>query len=554
MAYAMLAGMPPHTGIWAALLPLIVFSLFTTSRFASLGPVALVALLVAEGIGSASASIDSRFSNEEIALVFAAQVGLLLFALGLLRLGFLVNFISDPVLVGFTSAAGVLIAVTQLDQLIGLEFDRGGLVDSLRALVDQIHQSNPVAAGLGVTLLIVFLLSKKILTPIIQKKEEWPSLLRSALPNLVPFLGLVAAISLTFVFGWKKEADLAVVGNADPGLPPISLPPWDATLWRKVFPHAAPIAALVFVIGLATARALAGRRRQSIEPDREAIALGLGNAAASISGGFPVGVSLSRSALSSEAGSSSSLSQITTAAFLLVIAFAFSPLLAYLPEAALAALIISAVVSLIDVSSMRRIWRYSWQEGLLMTATFLGVLFLGIQSGILIGALSGLGLYLWRTSRPRVVFEAGVESDENQFRSVERDETSEDSLPPNLLVMRIEQDLYFGNASLYEQKIHSILHEQKNLQVVILDFRSVDQVDYSAIQMLSRLVENADQNGLTLHLAEVKKPVVALIRDHPGSKPFESLAIFLTTVEAIEKTREILHDSGIVDASDIESE
>ncbi len=542
MAYALLAELPPQTGLYAALAPALIFVFFSTSRFVSVGPVALISLLVADAIAVASSEAPGLDSGA-IALVLALEVGILLLLLGVLRLGFLVNFVSDPVLTGFTSAAAILIGVSQLKNLLGLEIERGGFLATVTSIGARIAESNPwtLILGLGVLGLLV---ANKLWLERWLSKTDLGRLARVSLTNAFPLAALAAATAAVWWGRLDRTAGVQVVGDIRLGLPPLTLPASDPALWQSLLPTALAIATLIFVIGVGIAKTLAGRRRQRIDPDKEAIALGLGNLAGSLTGAYPVGVSFSRSALAFDSGARNPAAMGFSALAVLLGALALSPALRFLPTAALAALIVSAVFGLVDLRAMAKIWRSSWVEGVILTLTFLGVLLAGLQVGIAVGALSGIGLYLWHTSRPRIVIEAPLGESLADFRDAERDATDEAALPESILVVRVDQDIYFGNTSYVEQQILREVADRDEVTHVVMDLKSISQIDFSGLEMLKRFIEYTGNANLRVSFSEAKRPVVERLRSHGIVELVGEHRLFLTTREAVQALLEPSGDPG----------
>ncbi len=542
MAYALLAELPPQTGLYAALAPALIFVFFSTSRFVSVGPVALISLLVADAIAVASSEAPGLDSGA-IALVLALEVGILLLLLGVLRLGFLVNFVSDPVLTGFTSAAAILIGVSQLKNLLGLEIERGGFLATVTSIGARIAESNPwtLILGLGVLGLLV---ANKLWLERWLSKTDLGRLARVSLTNAFPLAALAAATAAVWWGRLDRTAGVQVVGDIRLGLPPLTLPAFDPALWQSLLPTALAIATLIFVIGVGIAKTLAGRRRQRIDPDKEAIALGLGNLAGSLTGAYPVGVSFSRSALAFDSGARTPAAMGFSALAVLLGALALSPALRFLPTAALAAQIVSAVFGLVDLRAMAKIWRSSWVEGAILTLTLLGVLLAGLQVGIAVGALSGIGLYLWHTSRPRIVIEAPLGESLADFRDAERDATDEAALPESILVVRVDQDIYFGNTSYVEQQILREVADRDEVTHVVMDLKSISQIDFSGLEMLKRFIEYTGNANLRVSFSEAKRPVVERLRSHGIVELVGEHRLFLTTREAVQALLEPSGDPG----------
>ena len=425
MAYALLADLDPQIGLYASIVPAMAYAIFGNSRFLSIGPVALVSLLASETIAQTSAA--HSLAPTAVALALALLAGLLLAIAGLLRLGFLVNFISDPVLTGFTSAAALLIATSQVKNLLGIDIPRDNFYQTWRHVISEIGTTNFTTLFIGGGALALILLTNGPIQQWLASKNIKKTA-QTIITKTLPLILVIISTCLVWVLSLHQTQNVAVVGNLNSGLPPISLPPMDLALWTDLLPNAIAISAITYVTAVAIAKSLAGRRRQYIEPNQEAIALGIANIAAAFTGGYSVGGSISRSAINFDVGANTPMASVVGALLVLLATLILGPLFQFLPKAMLAALIISAVFGLFKYKAMLNIWRYSKAEGASLLTTFLGVLILGIESGIVLGAISGLALYLWRTSRPRIVIEGRLE-DSQAFRNIERENVQEVNSP-----------------------------------------------------------------------------------------------------------------------------
>lgn len=525
MAYALLADLPPKVGLWAAMAPPLLYAFFGTSRYLAIGPVALVSLIVGEA--AAGAAQSHGISPVEVGLVLAFLTGLVMLVLGLLRLGMLINFISGPVLTGFAAAAAVLIATSQFRHVLGIEFARtGSFVGTLQKLwenLDQAHLPTLLVAAASVAVLLV---GGKLLPSWSSGK---PVL---ALSRAMPLLVIVAA---SFAVWYLAVPGVEVVGEVGAGLPPLGLPRLDAGLLRDLFPTALTVAILAFVTAVAVAKSLARRDDRRIDSSQELVALGAANLVASVTGGYPVGGSVSRSAVASDSGAGSPLFSLVTAGLVTLAVVFAGPLLRYMPKAVLAAIIVIAVFGLIDLKAIRRIWRYSWQDGASLTVTFLAVVFLGIELGLVIGAASGVALYLWRTSQPRVVAEGRL-GDTEQFRAEDHTEVETPRSP--VLVLRVDQDLYFANTEHFEDRVLEELTGREGIRCLLLDFRAVNEVDMSALEVLEKLVDTLQDAGVGCGLAEVKQPVLDRLELVGFCERVGRERLYLTTHEGVEDLEE----------------
>ncbi len=540
MAYAALADLDPTVGLYAAIAPALLYAIFGTSRFLAIGPVALVSLLTGEAIASAlDASRASGLEAAQIALVLALLVGAVLLLMGLLKFGFLVNFISDPVLSGFTSAAAVLIASSQLRTLIGVDAARGaGFLGTLRNLWGALDTINWVTLSLGVALIALLILAKAPLRNLLGR-SSLSERLQLVVRQSVPLLLVVASTLATWAFALHQQAGVAIVGDLAGGLPPLTLdlfgPLFKPSLWLSLLPSALVIAAVLFVTGVAVATSLAGQRRQHIDPDQEAIALGAANLAAALTGGYPVGASISRSAINFDAGARTPAASAITALIVLLTVTFFSGLFRFLPRVMLAALIMTAVVGLFDVVAMRRTWRYSRAEFFALAATFVAVLTLGIERGIVVGAAAGLAVYLYQTSEPRIVVEGEV-AGRKRLRSTERDFV--EPLASTVLPLRIDQDLYFANVRHCEARVLEEVAHHDDVRCLLLDLQSVSQIDSSGSQMLMRLVDNLEAAEIAVGLAGAQKPVADALRESGLLERLGNDHVFLTAYEGVQSLGE----------------
>ena len=492
MAYAQLAGLPPESGLFAALLPPVLYLVFGTSMFVSMGPVALVSLVVAEAVAD--------HDPVQAAMIVGLQAGLLLLLLGALGLGRIVNFISEPVLLGFTAAAAFLIATSQLPTLLGIEADRAGdLPGALSALFGGMGGLQPVTAVIGAAALVILLLANRFAGPVLWKMGVHPPY-RQALAKSLPLIVIIGCA----LVAQAVPAGVPKVQSVETGLPALALPSLDPDLWLDLLPGSIAVALIVFVLATAVAKSLAGTDRRHLDTSREAVAIGAGNIAAALTGGYAVGASLSRSALLEDSGARSRLASVVGSAVVLLVLLLLAPLLAYLPRTALAALVISAVFGLVKVRAIGEVWRHDRLEGAIVAIAFLATLFLGVRMGLAIGAGAGLAHFLWFSSMPRVT-RIGTDDGGISFRSVRRDEVEIDTLPA--LVVRVDRSLYFANAAYCEDEIFARLGNHEGVECLILDMRAVNAVDASGSAMLRRLAEKLRFDGVTVRIAAAHGPV-----------------------------------------------
>ena len=521
MAYATLAGLSPGAGLLTAMVAPLLYALLGQAAAVSLGPVALASLLVADAVGSGVAG------PQTVAAIVAVEAGAMLAILGLTGMGRLVNFVSEPVLLGFTAAAAVLIAVSQLPGLLGMDADRAGnLLGAGRALFDA---GAPDAATtlLGVAALLGFLFGERLMRRIalLFRLTGTPRLAFLKTTQLaVIFLATLAAV-------WLLPS-VDRVPNPDAGLPRLVVPLAPLGVWTQLLLPSLVIAVVVFVTGTAVAKSISSRRRKALDTSREALAIGAANLATGLTGGYATGVSLSRSALVDDAGGVSPLSSAIGGLIVVPVSLFGGALLALLPKAALAALVISAVVGLVKLREIRAVLHHSRSEAAVIAVTFLATLALGVQWGLLAGALAGIAQFLWASSLPRVTRE-GEDPETGLFRSVERDDVRSDTGP--VLVIRIDRPLYFGNVGHAEDRVSRIVADHPEAEVLVLDMRAVTDVDATGLRMLTRLLDTIEERDLRVIFASLQRPVRAAL---DGQKHIDRCAHFDTVPEAVRMARE----------------
>ncbi|WP_418594706.1 SulP family inorganic anion transporter [Ponticoccus sp. (in: a-proteobacteria)] len=508
LAYALLAGLPAQMGLYASILPLVAYAIFGTSRTLAVGPVAVISLMTAAAVANLGLTDPAAIALAAGTLAFLS--GLMLTALGLLRLGFLANFLSHPVIAGFITASGVLIAASQLKHILGVEAEGHTLIGLIGSLLAQIGQTNILTLVIG-SLATAFLFWVR--------KGLKPRLLAAGLPPRLADIGAkagpVAAVFVTTLLTWALDLSgwggVKVVGAVPMGLPPLTLPSFDPTLWSQLFLSALLISIIGFVESVSVAQTLAAKRRQRISPDQELIGLGTSNLAASLSGGFPVTGGFSRSVVNFDAGAETPAAGAYTAVGILVATLVLTPLLYFLPKATLAATIIVAVLSLVDFSILGRAWRYSRVDFAAVFATIALTLGFGVEAGVSAGVLISILLHLYKTSRPHVA-EVGLVPGTQHFRNILRHRVLTRA---DIVTLRVDESLYFANARFLEDYVLDRIARDPAPKHVVLMFAAVNEVDMSALETLEELNRRLAEAGITLHLSEVKGPVMdRLKRSH----------------------------------------
>lgn len=524
LAYAMLAGLPPVTGLYASILPLLAYALFGTSRTLSVGPVAVVSLMTAAALGPLFAAGSAEYAGA--ALLLALLSGALLLVMALLRLGFLANFLSHPVISGFISASGILIALGQLRHILGIQVLGDDAIGQLVGLASGLGESHVPTLLLGLGSLAFLYLARSRLGGWLQA-AGLSARLAGNLTKTAPVLALVFAIALVGALD-LADAGVRVVGEVPQGLPSLSLPALDLPLAMQLLPAALLISLVGFVESVSVGQTLAAKRRQRIEPNQELVALGSANVAAALSGGFPVTGGFARSVVNFDAGAQTPMAGALTAAGIAITVLFFTPLLHNLPHAVLAATIIIAVLGLVDLGALARTWRYSREDALAMAATMLGVLLVEVEAGILLGVGLSLLLFLWRTSQPHVAVVGQLPGSEH-FRNIERHAVTQS---PTVLSVRVDESLYFPNARFLEDRIAELVGRHPQAEHLVLMCPGVNLIDASALESLEAISERLHAAGIQLHLSEVKGPVMDRLRCSSFLENFGG-QVFLSQFEAL---------------------
>ncbi|MHC5350175.1 SulP family inorganic anion transporter [Metapseudomonas furukawaii] len=500
LAYAMLAGLPPVTGLYASMLPLLAYALFGSSRTLAVGPVAVASLMTA----SALSPLFPAGSPEYIgaAMLLAALSGLVLAGMALLRLGFIANFLSHPVISGFISASALLIAISQLKHILGISAQGDTLPELIPELLRHLPDFSAPTLLIGALALGWLWWARRHAKGALMTLGAFPTLAAN-LSKAAPALAIIVAILAVAGFD-LGAAGVKVVGAIPQGLPRLALPTLDLALAGQLLPAAVLISLVGFVESVSVGQTLAAKRRQPIDPDNELLGLGAANVVAAVSGGFPVTGGFARSVVNHDAGAQTPMAGVFTAAGIALGVLLLTPLLHDLPQAVLAATIIVAVLSLVDLGAVLRTWRYSRQDGLAQVVTLAGVLLIGVETGILLGVGLSLLLFLWRTSRPHMAV-VGLVPGSEHFRNVERHQVIES---PRVLSIRVDESLYFPNARFLEERVNELVARHPEVRHLVLMCSSVNLIDASALDSLEAIAHRLGASGIQLHLSEVKGPVM----------------------------------------------
>ena len=524
LAYAMLAGLPPQIGLYASILPLLAYAFFGSSMTLAVGPVAVASLMTASALTPLAAPGSESYLV--LAVLMALMSGLILFVAGLLRLGFLAYFLSHPVISGFISGSAILIAIGQLKYLLGISLPSGSIIATMKGLAHQISAINTTTAAIGIAALIFLFFARSALAPLL-KAVGLPTKAAELLSKLAPMAVIIVSTAVVASTGLDQSAQVAIVGQVPSGLPDIGLPQisWQQTqaLWLP----ALLISLVGFVESVSVAQSLALKRGQRISPDRELLGIGAANIASALSGGYPVTGGFARSVVNFSAGANTPAAGVISAVLMAIVISAFTSWFYYLPVSVLAATIIVAVLGLLDWHTLREAWRYDKADAVSLLLTFAGVIFLGVEEGILLGVALSLAVLVWRSNHPHMAIVGRVPGTEH-FRNIDRHQV--DTLS-GLIALRIDESLYFANAQIIEEKVEALIQSNTDTRTVLMILSAVNQLDSTALTMLTDMQKDLAARNITLQFAEIKGPVLDRLRGTPlGEKMHDQ--IFLSTHEA----------------------
>lgn len=489
MAYAMLAGLPPVVGLYASTLPLIIYALLGSSRQLAVGPVAMMSLLVFAGISPIAEPGSEKYVS--LVLLLSLMVGVLQFSLGLFRAGFIVNFLSHAVISGFTSAAAILILLSQLHHLFGIPSSGGhSAMTALRGVVQGMGGTHPTTLGIGLASMIILVIFKR-------KAPNFPA----------PIVVVVASTLVVYFFG-LDQSGVKIVGHVPKGLPSFSIPEWSLGSLEVLFPAALTILFIGFMESISIAEWVAAKEKYKIDSNRELVGLGLANVTASFFSAYPVTGGFSRTAVNYQAGAKTGLASFITAAIILLTLLFFTSFFYHLPHAVLAAIVAAAVAGLIDVKGARHLLNLKKMDGWTMILTFVATLALGSEKGIMIGVAFSLFVFIWRSSHPHTA-ELGYLAGDNVFRNIGR--FPEAKIYPEALILRVDASLYFANMAFLEDFLRRRIVEKPDVKWVIMDLSGVNDIDAVGADTLSEIMNNYREQGVQFIFAGMKGPVRDLV-------------------------------------------
>ena len=487
MAYAMIAGLPPIYGLYAAFIPQIIYSIFGTSRQLSVAPVAMISLLIGAGISEFAAQGSEAYIK--LAILLAMIVGMLQLLFGLFRMGFLVNFLSQPVISGYTSSAAIIIGLSQLKHLLGVEMPSSNLIHEIFINAgSKINEAHLLTILMGIASIVLILLIKRI---------------NKSLPG--PLIVVVLGILLVSVFNFGGE-EIKIVGHVPKGLPALNVPGISIKEVSDLLPLALLISLVGFMESISIAKAIQAKKRTyRVSSNKELIGLGMANISGSLFGAFPVSGGFSRTAVNDQAGAKSNISSWISAAMVGLTLLFFTSLFYYLPNVVLAAIIMVAVYGLIDVKTAILLFKTNKKDFLMLIITFLSTLIFGVQVGILTGVILSLGLVIHRSVYPHLA-ELGKLPDSNYYRNLSRFPEAKDR--SDALVFRFDAELYFANINYFRERLETMVERKgENLKVIILNAQSIYALDSSAAKGLEEIVDNYHDRGIDFYMTEVIGPV-----------------------------------------------
>jgi SulP family sulfate permease len=521
LAYAMLAGLPPHVGMYASILPLLAYAALGSSMTLSVGPVAVASLMTASAVAPLAAAGSAEYVM--LSMLLALIGGVMLLLLGLLRMGFLASLLSHPVISGFVTGSAILIALGQLKPLLGIPAKGDTALELLLSLAARAGQLHLPTAILGIASVLALWSSRRFLARILQRTGLGAKS-SEILAKLAPMVVVLLAIAVVAALGLDTRGGVAVVGQIPAGLPTLGFTMPTLAQLQALAAPAAMIALIGFVESVSVAQSLAVKRGERIDADAELRGLGAANLASALSGGFPVTGGFARSVVNFAAGARTPLAGAIAALLMAAVLLGLTGLFERLPLAVLAATIIVAVSGLVDLQTLRHAWHYDRADAVAWIGTALGVLVLGVEAGVGLGVAMSIGTFLWRASRPHIAV-VGRVGDSEHFRNELRFAVQ---TYPGLLLLRVDESLFFANISAVVQRVERELDQRGDVRHLVLDLSSVSRIDLTAVEALQRLQVDLRERGITLHLAEVRGPVMDRLKltELPGAlarKPFLSL-------------------------------
>ena len=522
MAYAMVAGLPPVTGLYASILPMIIYAMIGGSSTLSIGPVALISMMT-------FATLEPLYEVGspvyiQAACLLALLVGILSTLLGVFRFGYLIRLISHPVIKSFIIASAVLIALSQVKFMLDVPLKSGNIIEFIQSAWQYLTLINVVTLSFGIIAVLFLIFVPKLLNA--QFLQSFSTSIQFWIKALPLFLVFISIVLVHFLH--IDQWGIKTVGEIPSGFPPLSMPFWSWDLVIQLLPGAAMITMVSFVESISIAQATAFQQRSKLNSNQELIALGLANISAGVSASFPVTGSLSRTVVNADAGARTPMAGVLSSIFIVVVSLYFTGVFKELPLAILAATIMVSIWKLVDFKPFIETWRYSKADGIAMWVTFFGVLCLDISTGLIIGIISTFLLLLWRISRPHIAVIGLIEGTQH-FRNISRHDVLTSA---NIVSIRIDENLTFLNANTLKEFVIAEVSKNPDLHHVVINCSSISNIDLSALETLEEINTELNKLKIQLHLSEVKGPVMdRLKQSHLMNKL--SGKIFLTHYQAM---------------------
>ena len=502
IAYALLAGMPAEAGLYASMMSLVGYAVFGSSRALAVGPTAIVGIMTLEV--ASSLAIPGTIDYTKTVVQLCVVTGIVLIVLRVVNFGSVISFLSHAVVTGFITAAAILIISSQFPLMIGLASSPDtSIVGVYSYLFEEAGQFNQAVLSVSLVAVAVLIFCRSCLGSLLKRAgladAVIDSLVKSA-PMYAVVIGVVSVrlFSLDTVFG------VPVVGHIPTVLPDINIVLMSVERFEVLFPSALLLSMVIFMESASIGTAIASKAREKINPNQELVGLGVANLGSSLVGGFPVAGSFSRSIVNFSSGSVSPVASLVTAFLVIITILLFGTLFFHLPKGVLSAIIVISAWQLIDVQAVRKIFGFNTTDAVTFTFTFLAVLSLGVESGVLMGIAISFVLLIRSSSKPHIAV-VGRVGDSEHFRNIERYDAR---TSPNLLALRVDESLYFVNTRFIETFILNDVAERRELEHVLLICTATNFIDTSGLVMLEELSENLAEVGVTLHMAEVKGPVM----------------------------------------------
>lgn len=532
LAYSMLAGLPPQYGLYASITPLVLYALMGSSTSLAVGPVAIASIMTASSLASVTSS--GLVSYIDGAITLALLSGVFLLVLGLFKFGFVANFLSHSVVSGFITASGLLIALSQVKHLLGVKVSGSNFFGIGQGIINELTNTNLYTLLIGLCS-VAFLFWARSYSAAFLQRLGFNRQLSTTLSRVAPVVGVVVTSLVVIVLN-LDTAGVAIVGHIPGGLGQFGLPNVSFEAVKALIVPAMLISIIGYVESISVGRTLAAKRDEKITPNQELKGLGVANLASGLSGAFPVTGGFARSVVNYDAGAATQMAGLFTAIGIALASLLLTPYLYYLPIAMLAAVIIVAVLSLVDFSILKNAWQFSKSDFIAMALTIALTLTQGVETGVAAGIIASILLHLYHTSKPHIA-ELGLLRGSEHFRNIKHFDVETD---PNIIILRIDESLMFSNASYLEDEIDSLMLQRPQVKHIVLHFGAVNTIDLTALEMLESTHHKLAKNQILLHLTEVKIPIKKLLeRTHFLDEL--SGKLFLSTYQAYRELNKANH-------------